>query len=236
MGWSRRWIEASAMAAPAAVIFDCDGVLLDSNTLKVALFREVVAAAGFAPADVARFSAFQAANFGMSRYRLFEALLGWEELVARPVVTQPELVAAYATLLRGRYVTCPATPAMREVVGGIAAERFVVSGSDEAELREVLAERGDAALFRTILGSPVTKERNIALVLADLDTRHPGLPRDQVVFVGDAEADWRGASAHGIRFVYMDGFSTAQGRMRALAAEHGFPRIEDLRGLPALLG
>ena len=221
---------------PAAVVFDCDGVLLDSNEMKSACFVDVVQSAGFAAADVARFSAFQRANFGTSRYRLFEELLSWD-LAMRPTLDHAGLVTAYADRLRGRYVTVPATPGMREVVAALATRTalYIVSGSDQAELREVLAERGDAAPFRLVLGSPASKPDNLALVLADLAARDGVTNPASVVFVGDAEADFKAAQSLGVGFVYMDRYSTAQARMRGLAELHNLPLIADLHGLSAAL-
>ncbi|WP_458095615.1 HAD family hydrolase [Roseomonas sp. WA12] len=222
--------------AVAAVVFDCDGVLLVSNTLKVQVFREALAEHGFHPEDIARFSRYQTANFGTSRYRLFEHFLTWDDLKTRPAgVDRDVLVSTYAQLLRGRYTRCASTPAMREVLDGLSARGlplFVVSGSDGAELREVFAERGLAGRFRAIHGSPATKAENLKLVAGELGR---DLPLRDVWFVGDAEADFTAAEAVGARFAYADHFSTAKSRMRALAAEHGFPVIRDLRGLPALL-
>jgi phosphoglycolate phosphatase-like HAD superfamily hydrolase len=219
-----------------AVVFDCDGVLLVSNTLKVAVFREALAEHGFHPDDIARFSRYQTANFGTSRYRLFEHFLTWTDLKIRPEgVDRDALVATYARLLRGRYTRCATTPAMREVLDGLAAHGiplFVVSGSDEAELREVFAERGLAGSFQSIYGSPATKAENLRLVAKELNLAEP---LAGIWFIGDAEADLKAADAVGTRFAYADHFSTAKPRMRALAAERGFPLIRDLRGLPALL-
>ncbi|WP_424135845.1 HAD family hydrolase [Roseomonas chloroacetimidivorans] len=222
-------------ARTAAIVFDCDGVLLVSNRLKAAVFREALAEKAFHPEDIARFSRFQVANFGMSRYRLFEAFLGWPDLRFRPEADRDALVEAYARRLRGRYLRCPTTPGMRAVLDGLAARGlplFVVSGSDGAELREVLAERGLAGYFRSIHGSPATKPENLRLVAAELGC---SLPLGDVWFVGDAEADLNAADAVGARFAYAEYFSTAKTRMRDLAARHGFPVIRDLRGLPALL-
>ncbi|SHI33865.1 Phosphoglycolate phosphatase, HAD superfamily [Roseomonas rosea] len=225
------------MAKPklGAVVFDCDGVLLVSNTLKVAVFREALAEKGFHPDDIARFSRYQVANFGTSRYRLFEHFLSWSDLKIRPDADRDALVEAYARLLRSRYTRCASTPGMREVLDGLIARGvplFVVSGSDGTELREVFAERGLAGRFRAIHGSPATKTENLKLVAEELGS---ALPLEDVWFIGDAEADFKAAQAVGARFVYADHFSTAKPRMRALAAEHGFPTIRDLRGLPALL-
>ncbi|MDB5376722.1 MAG: family hydrolase [Rubritepida sp.] len=219
----------------AAIVFDCDGVLLDSNELKTACFREVLEAGGYEAGDIARFVEFQRASFGMSRYRLFEALLGWE-LAVRPPLDRDHLLARYAEALGGRYVACTATPGMREVVGALAARTpvYIVSGSDQAELRGVMAERGDASMFRLILGSPTNKFDNLMLVLEDLAKDGPVDPAD-LVFVGDAEADMTAARKAGLGFVYMDGFSAAQPRMRALATENGIPLIDDLRELETAL-
>lgn len=219
-----------------AIIFDCDGVLLDSNALKTDCFREVLEEAAFDPGDIARFLEFQRASFGMSRYRLFEALLGWD--LARPTTLDRDaLVARYAATLGGRYVKSAETPGMRAVISALARETrlYIVSGSDQAELREVMAERGDAAPFRRILGSPANKVDNLASVLAELAAGGPPPAPHRVVFVGDAEADMMAARHHGLRFVYMDGFSAAQTRMRQLAAESDVPIIQDLRELAAAL-
>lgn len=219
----------------AAIVFDCDGVLLDSNELKTVCFREVLEAGGFDPNDIARFVEFQRASFGMSRYRLFEALLGWD-LAVRPPLDRDALLKRYGAALGGRYAKADATPGMSETVAALAARHpvYIVSGSDQAELREVWAERGDAAMFRLILGSPANKTENLALVLEDLAKTSPVDPT-KIVFIGDAEADMVAAQKAGMKFVYMGGFSAAQTRMRALADEQGAPLIDDLRGLgPAL--
>lgn len=221
----RRWAEP---VPPRLIVFDCDGVLLDSNELKSECFRLALRAAGCTEADIARFRDFQRANFGTSRQRLFEAFLAWE-LECRPAQDRDGLVALYAAQLRGRYVTTPATPGMREVVSALARPH-IVSGSDQAELREVLAERGDAPLFGQIRGGPTGKAHHLAELLG----QEGASPRD-MLFVGDAEADFRAAQAIGCHFLYMDRFSTAQPRMRALQQEHGFPMIQDLRELPARL-
>lgn len=219
---------------PAVFVFDCDGVLLDSNEMKTECFAQALHEAGCHPADIERFRTHQRANFGTSRHRLFETFLEWE-LQQRPPQDRDGLVALYAAALRGRYVTAPATPAMREVVGRLAAAHpvFIVSGSEQTELRKVLAERGDAGLFRLILGSPTGKAAHLQTLLELPELA--GLSAADMLFVGDAEADFRAAQATGCRFIYMDHFSTAQTRMRALQQEHGFPMIQDLRGLTSVL-
>lgn len=140
-------------APPCAIVFDCDGVLLASNRLKTAIFQGVLREAGFAEADITRFATFQRANFGMSRYRLFDALQAWPDLMQRPDTCRETLCATYGQALYGRYVRCRSTPGMLGVVRTLHAAGtplFVVSGSEGAELQEVFRERGLAPWFRAI--------------------------------------------------------------------------------------
>lgn len=218
------------------MVFDCDGVLLVSNRLKTRLFAQAATIAGFDPADVARFARFVAANFGTSRYRMFETLLAWDDVRIRPETDVAALVSLYAERLYAEYVRCPTTPAMRAVLDALrdrGTRMFVVSGSDEAELRKVMAERGLDGYFEGIFGSPRAKADNLADVTAGLGMTSPVGHR--MMFIGDAEADYKAARAVGARFVYMDHFSTAKGRMRALQIDQGFERIRDLRAVPLML-
>jgi phosphoglycolate phosphatase-like HAD superfamily hydrolase len=218
------------------VIFDCDGVLLVSNRLKTRLFAEAARIAGFAPADVARFTRYVAANFGTSRYRMFETLLAWDDVQVRPDVDVPALVTLYAERLYAEYVRCPTTPGMLAVLRelrGRGTRMFVVSGSDQQELRQVMSERGLRAYFEGIFGSPRSKTDNLVDVTTGLGMTTP--VGHKVIFIGDAEADYKAANSVGARFIYMDHFSTAKSRMRELQIDQGFERIRDLRALPAML-
>lgn len=225
------------MRGQPVVVFDCDGVLLVSNRLKTRLFAESAKIAGFDPADVARFARYVAANFGTSRYRMFETLLGWDDVRVRPETDVPTLVGLYADRLYAEYVRCPTTPGMLAVLGDLrdrGTRMFIVSGSDQEELRRVMAERSLVGYFEGIFGSPRSKNDNLADVAAGLGMTAP--VGHNMLFIGDAEADYKAASAIGARFVYMDYFSTAKSRMRALQSDRGFERIRDLRAIPHMLG
>lgn len=219
------------------VVFDCDGVLLVSNKLKTRIFADAALAAGFDPADAARFGKHVAGNFGTSRYRLFETLLGWDDVLNRPDTNVEALVALYADRLYAEYVRCATTPGMLAILRALrdaGVRMFVVSGSDEAELRRMFAERRLDGFFEGIFGSPTAKTANLIAVADSLGIAAPA--GNALVFIGDAEADYKAASAIGARFIYMDHYSTAKDRMRALQGEQGFERIRDLRPLPQMLG
>jgi phosphoglycolate phosphatase-like HAD superfamily hydrolase len=213
-----------------AVVFDCDGVLLDSNALKVSAFRKVVAQAGFAPPVVDAFSQFQANNFGTSRHRLFDMLLAGE---FGPVaaVTRDQLLLSFGECCASGYIEVAETEGMQELLNALraAVPLYIVSGSDEDELCTVMRSRGLADRFFQVFGSPANKIENLARVRADLGAR--GRAADKLVFIGDAEADLKAAKAVGATFVFMSRHSLVREQLepRALAGE--FAMIECLADL-----
>lgn len=214
------------------VVFDCDGVLLDSNDLKTALFRAVLASHGFPPAEIEAFSAFQSTNFGLSRYRLFQAVLDGRFGEARAVPIET-LLADFGRRCREGYLTQPETPGMRDALaraGRGGRPLYVVSGSDEDELRDVLGARGLAGPFADIYGSPTTKADNLTRVRAHRRAAG-GSDGERMLFVGDAFADLRAARETGADFLFMAGFSTVRPDLEPEARATGCGVIEDLRDL-----
>ena len=204
---------------PLSIVFDCDGVLLDSNDMKVRAFVEVLS--GYPEDAVALFSEFQQASFGLSRYRLvdrfFADFLGRD---AEPGEKQA-LLDAFGAYCVENYARQPVTTGATDTLERLAAAGvplFVVSGSDQAELRDTLATIGLARYFRTIFGSPDTKVANLDKVKAEC-------PAERIIFVGDATADWDAASKHGCQFLYLSTWAADKVGMERLRMAHGFAEI-----------
>ena len=73
---------------------------------------------------------------------------------------------------------------------------FVVSGTPEPELREIVARRGMDGYFTAVRGSPPDK----ITVIHELLDAHD-LPAERVLFIGDAMTDHDAAQATGLRFI-----------------------------------
>lgn len=214
-----------------AIAFDCDGVLLDSNDLKVEAFRRVTRDAGFASEVVEAFSAFQTQNFGTSRHRLFERLLGGQFGPAPADATLEALLDGFGRAVSTGYLEVDEAPGMRRLVETLApaVPLFVVSGSDEAELLDVFAKRDLSSYFVGVYGSPATKTDNLARVRDVLAQR--GIAQPRLLFVGDAEADANAAAEAGADFVFAARYSKVRERLAARAAREGFPAIDVLADL-----
>jgi phosphoglycolate phosphatase-like HAD superfamily hydrolase len=214
-----------------AVIFDCDGVLLDSNQLKINAFRQTLTINGFDEQAIAAASVWQSKSFGMSRYHLFKEMMNGRFGVP-PEVTVERLLADFGDLCAEGYLAVPEVPGLRETLLALAgyANLYVVSGSDQEELRSIFHRRNLAEHFVSVFGSPRTKIENIDLVLKSHHEAFGVMPRN-VLFVGDAVADLDAAVATGCSFAFMAPYSTVKDVMLHRAKEEGFPVIQDLREL-----
>jgi HAD superfamily hydrolase (TIGR01549 family) len=179
-----------------ALIFDFDGVIVESEHIKSRAFEALYREHGAAVAAAA--VAHHQANGGISRRKkirhLHRALLGIE-LDEEKV---HELCRRFSTLVEDEVAGCDWVPGAKEVLASHFGRRplFVVSGTPQDELTRIVERRGLARWFVEVHGSPPEKATTIRAILArhDLD---PGA----VLFVGDAAADWRAARETGVRFI-----------------------------------
>jgi len=139
-----------------SIILDCDGVIFDTNNLKLEAFRKVLC--GFDDQVVNNFIKYFRENFGTSRYELtrvfIEDFLGFEcskELF-------DEILARYGDECLRLYQKASLTKGFLEFVDKYKNKRiFIASGGDETELKTVFKNRGLDCLFVDILGSPKKK-------------------------------------------------------------------------------
>lgn len=212
------------------VIFDCDGVLLDSNGLKIVAFQDCARDFGFDESAILAFTRWQSANFGTSRYRVFERLLGGDFGPVPPGVTLQRLLDTFGARVRSGYLSVPeakGTSRLLEILEGVPL--YVASGSDERELREVFESRGLADKFRAVRGSPSPKARLVREICEDSSMLSP-------LFVGDAHADADAAQENSIDFVFVSGLSTVAISMSARAHAEGYLQFHDLAEFAAAIG
>lgn len=186
------------------LIFDCDGVVLNSNRVKTDAFYHATLPYGEVAAQV--MVDYHVANGGVSRYKKFAYFIEKIAPDYAPQSNGPDLATllkCYADEVRKGLLSC-------EVAEGLAQLReltprarwLIVSGGDQAELRDVFAHRGLAELFDGgIFGSPDTKDDILARELANGNIRLPAL------FLGDSKYDCQAATAAGLDFVFLSKWS-----------------------------
>lgn len=227
---SRKSSPLSAVSPPIAMVFDCDGVLLDSNRLKTDSFRDSLLEHGYGESDVAEFVKLQKRSFGTSRYRQFEMF--FTEILKREVdaAMRDSLLAAFGRKCREGYMDSQPTLGCLDLLESVRDRYplYIASGSDEAELRDVFAARGLDRYFNAIYGSPTPKSDLLRRIVVELQPEDP----KSVWFFGDAKADFEAARAASAQFFFVAAYSSDRANMEALAAAESFPVIETLANLP----
>lgn len=204
---SRRWRVAKPtvdLCRYRVAVFDCDGVILDSNTIKSNAFHATVC--DESPELAEHFVEYHKANGGISRYVKFAWF--YRELANCPAAEQAAKVDAalvrYASIVRAQLLQCPLTPGVMACLQWFAARRvpcYVNSGGDQAELRDVFAARGLDQWFVGIYGSPATKQEHLAQLQVQQALPLPG------VFFGDAKSDYLAATAFNLDYVFLQSCS-----------------------------
>lgn len=184
-----------------ALVFDCDGVVLDSNSVKTEAFYQASLPYGEAVAQA--MVAYHVANGGISRYRKFEYLLT-QILSGRQVADElPLLLERYAAQVRDGLLNCAVAPGLAELRESLPDSRWLIaSGGDQAELREIFALRGLNEYFDGgIFGSPDAKD---VILQRERDNRN--LPQP-ALFLGDSRFDYQCAVGAGLDFVFLSAWS-----------------------------
>jgi len=178
-----------------AVIFDLDGVIIESAGIKTKAFEALFADY---PDRLPEIISYHQKHAGISRYVKFryfyEKILGQElsvqeeaelgdrfsQIVMRQILEAPFVAGAieFLTQNQNRYYL------------------FIASGTPEAELQNILAHRQLSQFFVEVHGTPKDK----ADIIEDILDRY-SFQRKETVFIGDAESDRAAAERAGILFI-----------------------------------
>lgn len=208
----------------ATLVFDCDGVVLNSNRVKTEAFYQ--AALPYGKAAAQRLVDYHVQHGGISRYAKFAYFM---EHLIEPGQTGPaleELLTRYAAEVHEGLLKCDMASGLQALRERTASARWmIVSGGDQAELREVFAARGMADLFESgIFGSPDTKDEILARELASGNLQQPAL------FLGDSKYDYQAASAAGLDFVFLSGWSEVSD-WQGWCTQNALTQVESLKSL-----
>lgn len=203
-----------------ALFLDFDGVLVESVDIKSDAFRALYADQ---PAEVlARIMAYHGAQDGISRV---VKLRHCHEQILNIPLSPGELDALahrYGQLVEDAVVRAPWVSGAKAFLEHHAQSHrlFIVSGTPEEELQRIAEQRGMAAWFSAVRGSPTSKTDIVKALLGEY-----GLTAKCCLFIGDAMADWVAADETGVPFLGR----VAPGRPSPFP--EGTSTVPDLRGL-----
>ena len=178
-----------------AVIFDFDGVILESEDIKTEAFRELFRDH---PDEIDTIIDYHIRNSGISRYvkvrYVYEHILGKELSLEK----EKELWERFSRLVLNEVLKAPFVPGAKEFLTSNkgAYTLFIASGTPDTELEMTVRERKIKKYFKEIYGSSKKKPDIINGIIKQYD-----FSVNEIVFVGDAESDRIAAEETGVFFI-----------------------------------
>lgn len=180
-----------------AIIFDFDGVVVESGDIKTQAFGNLYRTYG--ETVMTAVMQYHSANGGMSRYQKFHYFQ--QQLLKKPPLTPDEeqlLDQRFSELVVEAVIASETVPGAAELIRKEATRipLFIASGTPEAELKTIVMRRGLAPYFTAVRGSPTPK----LMLIADILSSH-ALSPERVLMIGDALIDYQSAQANKIAFL-----------------------------------
>lgn len=182
----------------ASVVFDCDGVILNSNHLKIQAYYNTAIQFGASSTQAQALVEHHIALGGISRYPKFEYFIC--HIMQQPFTeaSMHKLLTDFNAEVEAALMQCEVSSALPALRANSAAGWMVLSGGDQAEIRHVFAQRGLAHYFNLgIFGSPDNKDQVLAREIASGQLRLPAL------FIGDSQYDHQASQRAGLDFVFL---------------------------------
>ncbi|TDI77284.1 MAG: HAD family hydrolase [Betaproteobacteria bacterium] len=180
-----------------AIIFDFDGVLVESGDIKTQAFADLYQSYG--KTIVSKVVRYHCLNGGLSRYQKFRHFQ--QHLLEMPPLTQDEereLDRRFSKLVVEAVIASKPVPGANELVHKEATRipLFIVSGTPEIELNTIITRRGLEPYFIEVRGSPKSKQTLIAEILSTYSLTPTG-----VLMIGDALIDYQSAQNNNVVFL-----------------------------------
>ena len=178
-----------------AIIFDFDGVILESMNIKTEAFRVLFQDY---PDHVDAIVDYHIENGGISRFVKFEYI--YREMLNLPFddAKSKELGEEFSRIVLEAILKCPFVEGAHEFLQKYSSEIpfFVASGTPHEELKLIVEERGLAPYFKGVYGTPALKPEIIHKILDE-----EGFAKEEVAYVGDAFSDYGDAQKAEVPFI-----------------------------------
>ena len=201
-----------------ALLFDFDGVILDSAGIKTAAYRKLLERDY--PDKVDEFMEYHIKNAGISRYVKFqyfyEKILG----IKLTEVNKKEIMHKFSKIVFNEILQASFIKGMPSFLEDNYKKLplFVVSGTPTEEVNLIIKKRKLNIYFKEIHGSPKEKGE----IIYDILKRYNWNPKE-AIFFGDAESDLRASDKTGVIFIARLNFTSK-------ALENCKYKIRDFQG------
>ena len=210
-----------------SIVFDCDGVILNSNVVKTEAYFRTAKNLGASDGQAKALVDYHVKLGGISRYHKFDYYL--REILKQTATAEAiqVLLDEFARELEVGLMEC-------EVASGLQALReatpnakwSILSGGDQQEIRTLFAKRHLANFFNGgLFGSPDNKDEVLTREKANGNLQLPAL------FIGDSKYDYEAATRAGLDFIFVTDWTEVEDWREYTAAN----KIQVMGGISNLI-
>ena len=178
-----------------AVIFDFDGVLVESAEIKTEAFGQLFYSF---PDKVHEIVEYHKRNMGISRYVKFRYF--YENILGKELShdEEIELGERFSQIVLDKILKAPFVAGTLDFLDKYYKKipLFIASGTPDDELQYIIRKQGIPQYFEEIHGTPRKKPE----IIMDILSRY-SWNASEAIFVGDAESDLKAARETGVRFI-----------------------------------
>ncbi len=181
-----------------SLVFDCDGVVLDSNIVKTEAYFRTAKNLGATDAQAQALVDYHVKLGGISRYHKFDWYL--REVLHNPVTEAAiqALLDEFSKELQVGLMQCDLAKGLFALREKTDSNWMILSGGDQQEIRDLFAKRKIEHMFNGgLFGSPDNKDVVLAREKANGNLQYPAL------FLGDSKYDFEAATRAGLDFIFI---------------------------------
>jgi len=211
-----------------SIVFDCDGVVLDSNIVKTEAYFRTAKNLGGTDAQAKALMDYHVKLGGISRYHKFDWYM--REVLQQPVTDAAiqALLDNFSSELEEGLMQCKLAKGIFDLRDATPDTNWMIlSGGDQQEIRTLFTKRKIAHMFNGgLFGSPDNKDEVLAREIASGNLQLPAL------FLGDSKYDFEAATRAGLDFVFISEWTEVP-NWQAYCADN---KITTLHNISQLLG
>ncbi len=176
------------------IIFDFDGVIIDSVKIKDLAFKKLVKK--YNTSIQIKFYHFHRKNLGLSRDVKFDYLL--KKLIKKYSYKEKKnLSIKFTNIIKKDIKKSKFIKGSRAFLKKSAhLNKFISSGTPQTELKKICERKKISHLFKEMLGSPSSKERHIMFL-----KKKYKINKKNTIYFGDSLVDYNASQVLGLKFI-----------------------------------